>query len=192
MATRFRSAAQRGFWLGILIATAVDAVVAYLIASFFADNVLQAVGIALLIVVGVYIFQMLYGLLALARGVVIFFLYEREKRTVATLEQMVRVGMPRPDEFYGDPTEYLSEVAQSDDVSNDAKLFAGATLGSLETLRNTNHSFMAMSLLMVLEGAIGRYGRGFKPRSTEGEEDIHIDDFDLTAELKRLDDLASR
>ena len=47
---------------------------------------------------GVYMFQLLYGLISIARGAIVFML-EKEKRIATTVDRMAAAKMPRPENF---------------------------------------------------------------------------------------------
>ena len=161
MATRFGSAVQRGYWFGLLIAGVTDFLVALIISWAFGNEGGKLLFVALMIVGAVYAFQLTYGLISAIRYAAIFFLFEKNTRISAIVDQMVVAQMPEPKDFYGDPTEYLMSVVHSKDASNDAKLFAGATIGGLEALRSTSRGLLSMTAHMALEAAIQRYSKRF-------------------------------
>ena len=161
MATRFGSAVQRNFWAGIIYAVITDWVLAVIVSWAFGNEGGQLFLIATLIVAAAYIFQLVYGLISSARAAALFFLFEKEARISALVNEMVIADLPPPRDFYAEPLEYLSEVAQSREAGDKAKLFAGATLGGIETLRATNRGFLTISSLIVLEAAIARYSQRF-------------------------------
>ncbi len=72
--------------------------------------------------------------------------------------------------FYADASEYLLSVVKSDTASNDATLYAGAMLGSIDTLRATNHGYLLINLGLVLEEAIKEYGRRVGFVSNDGSD----------------------
>ncbi|RWD74270.1 hypothetical protein [Mesorhizobium sp.] len=157
MGTQFTSTSRRAYWLSVLFGLVTDGLIAYLAALAFGSDAFAAVGVGALILVAVYAFQMLYGLISLCRYAALFFLFDKRRRIATTVGQMEDAGMPLPGRFYGDPTEYLREVVSDKEAPPNAKLMAGATIGALETLRATNHAFLAMCLMMVVEQAIAKY-----------------------------------
>lgn len=157
MASQFRSADQRSFWLGILIAVAFDYAVLVIILSIFNDTWAETFIFAGLGVLGLYVLQLAYGLASAARYALIFYLFERDRRVAQVADQMVALDLPHPQRFYLNAEEYLAEVVASDQASSDAKLFAGATIGRLAALRETSRPLLAMCLADVLEAAISRY-----------------------------------
>lgn len=160
MATQFQSAARRSYWFGVIFSGLVDLLVAFVIALLFFDNTAgPAFLFAIIAVVVLYIFQLLYALLGVIKVAIVFYWFEKKTRVQATVDQMIALRMPKPLQFYADATEYLLSVMKSDTASNDAKLFAGATLGSIDTLRATSHGYLLINLGMVLEDAIKQYGR---------------------------------
>ncbi|MBB2698993.1 UNVERIFIED_ORG: phosphoglycerol transferase MdoB-like AlkP superfamily enzyme [Rhizobium esperanzae] len=159
MATQFQSAARRSYWFSILFSSLVDFVVAFVIALFFDNTAGQAFIVALIAIAVLYIFQLLYALLGVIKVAILFYWFDKKKRVQATVDEMIARRMPKPVRFYADASEYLLSVVKSDTANNDAKLYAGAALGSIDTLRATNHSYQLINLGLVLEEAIKEYGR---------------------------------
>ena len=157
MASQFKSADERNFWLGILIAVAFDYVVLTAIFSFFSVTWAQTFAFAGLGILSLYAFQLVYGLVNATRYALVFYLVERERRIGQVASQMAALNLPRPENFYLSAEEYLAEVVASNQASSEAKMFAGATIGRLAALRETSRPLLAMTLADVLETAISRY-----------------------------------
>ena len=141
----------------MLIAALTDFAIAYVVALFFATDGFSALGLAFVIYLGAEIFLALYGLIRLARGALVFYMSGRKTGVASTVDAMIAAKMPQPDRFYGYPNDYLMDVCNSDDVPKEARNFAAATVGNIDALRSTGHSFMVMCSYIVLEEAIGQY-----------------------------------
>lgn len=159
VAARFASAIRRGYWFAISVAAVTDVVVALIISWLLGNEGGQLFLVAVLIVAGVYALQIVYGFLSLLRASAVFFLYEKEQRISAVVDEMFAVNMPQPEDFYADAREYFLRVARSHEANDEARLFAGVTIGNLEALRSTNRGFLSMCAHIVLEAAIERYGK---------------------------------
>ena len=86
-----------------------------------------------------------------------FFLFEKKRRVKLAVSQFRSAQMPVPNAFYDDPVQYFLEVANSDAAPKEARLLAGAAVGTIEGLRWGNRPFLVMTTLMVLEEAISKY-----------------------------------
>ncbi|MBX5299311.1 hypothetical protein HJB93_08655 [Rhizobium sp. NLR12b] len=159
MATQFQSAARRSYWFSVLFSSLVDFVVIFVIALFFDYTAGQALIVALIAIAVLYIFQLLYSLLGVIKVAILFYWFDKKARVQATVDEMIARRMPKPMRFYADASEYLLSVVKSDAASTDAKLYAGAALGSIDTLRATNRIYLLINLGLVLEDAIKEYGR---------------------------------
>jgi hypothetical protein len=156
---QFRSAIRRRYWFGVLYSTAFDYAVLFIGALFFNDTLSASAVVAAVILVGIWVFQLAYGLVGAAKEALLFFASEKQRRVEDTVDQMLAANMPRPMRFYADVDEYLVEVVKSPTSGADARLLAGASLGTLETLRTTQRPLLTMFVTMVLEEAIKRYGK---------------------------------
>jgi hypothetical protein len=109
----------------------------------------------------IYAILAAYGLLSMARSAALFYLFEKESRIKATENSMFELRLHRPDNLYADPADYFLQVVNSPKVTNEAKLSAGATIGTIEAFRLSGRPFQTISLLIVLEAAIERYESRF-------------------------------
>ena len=156
MATRFQSAWFRTLWSGLIVRIALDVAAAGLLVHLLGDSY-QPVTNTLLLVGAVYAVRAAYGTWVLISQFAVFFLYDKESRIASVLSDMRHFRMPRPESFYGDSTEYFTSVAMNSSASSDARLFAGACVGGLETMRTLSLFFPSISTAIVLEAAIERY-----------------------------------
>ncbi|MDW9898500.1 hypothetical protein GOB10_22495 [Sinorhizobium meliloti] len=159
MATQFRSAVSRGFWLGAGLSTAVDFAIVFLLSLFFDLTMGQRLLFSAVIIAAFGLFSFLYGLLGVAKGFVFFALHERKSRVAGLMDEFTRLRMPKPGLLYVDASEYLTEVAKSPNANTDSRFFAATALGYLEALRTTNQMYLSMTSAIALEDAIKEYGR---------------------------------
>ncbi|OBP70685.1 hypothetical protein CK231_26010 [Mesorhizobium loti] len=143
------------------VAFITDAVVAYLLAAFFGWDKITAVAMGGVFLVGAYTFQAFYGFLSFVRYALFFFAFEKDARIKTSVTQFEAARMPAPRSFYVNPSEYLLEVVNAPDSPSQARLLSGATLGGIETLRATNHAFLAICASIVLEKAVEIYSQRF-------------------------------
>ncbi|TIN77481.1 hypothetical protein [Mesorhizobium sp.] len=158
MATRFQSSESRSFWAGIILWSILDFAIVLAIASLWNDWP-GALVVAAAVTVAIWLAQMVLALYGFARYMAYFWFFERESRTKATVDQLAQLKMPAPNALYNDVDEYLLSAANDPSTSNDGRLFAGATLGILESTRKFGPTGVAISTAMVLEESLRRYSR---------------------------------
>jgi len=161
MATRFSSAAKRSYWLSVAFGFFTDAVIAYLLAVAFGWDKTTAIAMGAMFLIAAYVFMALYGLISFLRYALLFFLYDKDARIKTAITQFEAARMPAPASFYVDSSEYLVEVINAPDSPAPARLLSGATLGAIESLRNTNHAFLAICASIVLEKTVEIYSQRF-------------------------------
>ena len=67
---------------------------------------------------------------------------------------MRQLDMPKPQQFYNDVDAYLTEVLESSDASNDARMYAGIALGTLVSQRSVGPRLEAFLTTIALEDAL--------------------------------------
>lgn len=177
MATRFQSAYSRSVWFGIFVSFITDIVAAFLIAALLLTAPHEsAIGVTAFLLAAVYSVQIGYGTWNAARGAAFHFLFEREGRVRAFVDEFRLKRYPRPDAYYGSAEDYFAEVVGNLKAPDAARLSAAAVASAFDTLSSAGHPLRRMFISMAAEEAIRRYDATFGPRKW-GEESPDEDDF---------------
>jgi len=154
MALVFKSAHRRAFWTAFAFSVATEYVVFVAIFLFSFDWNPYSWLWGMLAVIALQLALALYGLFSFARRALWYFWIERDDRAQLIADEFNRLNFPRPDGFYNDADQYLTEVALSPATSPEAALFAGTLIGMLNAHRSNGPRSEALSLAMSVERAM--------------------------------------
>lgn len=166
MAVRFQSAIFRNMWLAAIVDYAVDATLTFLIVTALDGD--SALVWALLFPIAIYVFRAALALYQTIKRAAFFFLFDRKRRVRVTLAEMKQLHMPSPRSFYADIDEYLRAVVLSASVSDEARLSAAITLGTLVSQRAVGPRTEALLTAIVLEEALAQ----IQPADEADEEEL--------------------
>lgn len=163
MTPKFESETKRRFWQTIGFGVITDYGIATIAARVFGNNWGESFTIAIAILLAAYLFLGLYRLICAGRAILLYKYKYREEMVADMLSKMEQAKMPLPRSHYLNPKDYLLEVASSDGVPSEAKVYAAMLLGRLTALGELS-VVPTMTLNFALEEAIKRYSQRMTAR----------------------------
>ena len=158
MAVQFASSQRRSFWAAMIVSSAID-YLAVLAVLWFLGVTQDRYLYAALWTVGIWVGMSMYGLLGVAKRLAWYFLFEKSARVDITVREISDLGLPAPSPYYNDADQYLLEVAQSPDVSDAGRLWAGMLLGSITSQRMVGPRMEALLTAITVEAALKLLGQ---------------------------------
>jgi hypothetical protein len=151
-------------WLGLAVGTLFNIAFCFVIARVFSP---LAPGSAFLILLAtVWGVGLLLRLKARLVKTLIYYLGGKQQRIEATLDQLVRLRMPAGASYQNAASEYFSQVANDEDESKDARLYAGTMIGILTVMPLYSRTD-TRQLRSVVEKALQRYSQMINRRRDE-------------------------
>jgi hypothetical protein len=96
----------------------------------------------------------------------IYYLGGKQQRIEATLDELVRLRMPAGASYQNAASEYFSQVANDEDESKDARLYAGTMIGIM-TVMPLYSRIDTRRLHFVVEKALQKYSQMINRRRDE-------------------------
>jgi hypothetical protein len=155
---------KRSTWFSIAVGTLFNIAFCFVVARVFSPS--EPGSAFLILLVTVWGVGLLIHLKARIVKALIYYLGGKQQRIEATVDELVRLRMPAGASYQNAASEYFSQVANDEDESKDARLYAGTMIGIL-TLMPLYSRTDARQLRSVVETALRRYSQTINRRRDE-------------------------
>jgi hypothetical protein len=131
-AIKFGFPMKRSTWFSIAVGTLLNIAFCFVVARVFSPS--EPGSAFLILLVTVWGIGLLIHLKARLVKALIYYLGGKQQRIEATVDELVRLRMPAGASYQNAASEYFSQVANDEDESKDARLYAGTMIGILTVM----------------------------------------------------------
>jgi hypothetical protein len=163
-AINFGCPMKRSTWFGIALGTLFNIAFCFVVARVFSP--LEPGSAFLILLATVWGVDVVIHLKARLVKTLIYYLGGKRQRIESTLDDLVRLRMPAGASYQNAASEYFSQVANDEDESKEARLYAGTMIGILTVMPLYSRTD-TRRLHFVVEKALQKYSQMINRRRDE-------------------------